>query len=138
MNVSQLSVLLGGPAEGVSEVTHVLGAAGVNIKGFSVSDKDGLGVVRLIVDAPGAGYAALATAGFTVWEEPVLCLDLPDHPGGLAGVLKAVSDAGVAIEYVYSLLATYAVINVADTAIASAQLSNRPVTLISQEDVATI
>ena len=56
----------------------------------------------------------LHDAGFAVKENDVICVELPDQPGGLAGVLKVVSGAGVNIEYVYSLIGTYVVINVAD------------------------
>jgi hypothetical protein len=90
----------------VSEITDVLGRAGVNIRGFSVSDTADYGIVRLVVDDPDAALKALQDAGFTVKESDVICIDLPDHPGGLAGVLKVVANAGVNIEYVYSLIST--------------------------------
>ena len=78
----------------------------------------------------------LHDAGFTVKVNDVLCIDLPDVPGGLAGVLKIVSDAGVNIEYVYSLISTYVVINVADIDRATALLKDKPVVLVSQEEIA--
>jgi len=135
MNVSQLSVFIENKAGRVSEVTDVLGTAGVNIRGFSVSDTADYGIVRLVVDDPAAGHAALTAAGFTVKENPVVCLNLPDHPGGLASVLKIVSESGVNIEYVYSLISTYVVINVADVDKAVAMLQGTAVTLVSQEEI---
>ncbi len=138
MNVVQLSVFIENKAGRVSEVTDVLGSAGVNIRGFSVSDTADYGIIRLVVDDPKAGHAALAAAGFTVKDSPVVCINLPDHPGGLASVLKIVSDAGVNIEYVYSLIGTYVVINVADVDRAVSMLENRPVTMVTQEDITRI
>lgn len=138
MNVRQLSVFIENKAGRVSEVTDTLGQAGVNIRGFSVSDTADYGIVRLIVDDPDAGAEALRAAGFTVKESEVLCVELPDVPGGLAGVLKIVSDAGVNIEYVYSLISTYAVINVADVDRATSLLRGKPVTLVTQEEIATV
>jgi len=91
-----------------------------------------------VVDDPSAGHAALSSAGFTVKESPVVCINLPDHPGGLASVLKIVSDAGVNIEYVYSLIGTYVVINVADVDRAVSMLADQPVTLVTQEDITRI
>ncbi len=120
----------------VSEVTDVLGKAGVNIRGFSVSDTADYGIVRLVVDKPDVGKDALHDAGFTVKESDVICIELPDVPGGLAGVLKSVSDAGVNIEYVYSLIATNVVINVADVDKALQLLRDQPVRLVSQEEIA--
>ena len=138
MNVKQLSVFIENKAGRVSEVTDVLGEAGVNIRGFSVSDTADYGIVRLIVDDPQRGHEALTKAGFTVKENDVVCLDLPDHPGGLAGVLKVVSNAGVNIEYVYSLISTYVVINVSDIDRAVKLLEGKPVQLVTQEEIARI
>lgn len=138
MNVRQLSVFIENKTGRVSEVTEVLGAADVNIRGFSVSDTADYGIVRLVVDRPDEGRTALADAGFTVKESEVVCLELPDHPGGLAGVLKTVSGAGVNIEYVYSLISTYVVINVADVDHAIALLNGVSVKLVSQEEIAGI
>ena len=138
MNVKQLSVFIENKAGRVSEVTDVLGEADVNIRGFSVSDTADYGIVRLVVDDPHSGHDALTKAGFTVKENDVVCLDLPDHPGGLAGVLKVVSNAGVNIEYVYSLISTYVVINVADIDRAVRLLDDKPVRLVTQEEIARI
>lgn len=133
MNVKQLSVFIENKAGRVSEVTDKLGSAGVNIRGFSVSDTADYGIIRLVVDDPERGQQVLRDAGFTVKVSDVLCVELPDVPGGLAGVLKAVSDAGVNVEYVYSLISTYVVINVADIERAMALLADKPVGLVTQE-----
>lgn len=134
--VRQLSVFIENKAGRVSEVTSLLGDAGVNIRGFSVSDTADYGILRLVVDKPDESYVLLKEAGFTVKELDVICIDLPDVPGGLAGVLKIVSEAGVNIEYVYSLIATYVVLNVADVGRATSLLKDRPVRLVSQEEIA--
>ena len=136
--VRQLSVFIANEAGRVSEVTGLLGDADVNIRGFSVSDTIDYGILRLVVDKPDDALAVLKKAGFTVRENPVICINLPDEPGGLARVLKIVADAGVNIEYVYSLVATYVVINVADVGRALHLLADRPVRLVSQEDIAAV
>ena len=136
MNVKQLSVFIENKAGRVSEVSDVLGHAGVNIRGFAISDTADYGIVRLVVDDPEVGKAALHDAGFTVKEGDVICVELPDQPGGLAAVLKIVANAGVNIEYVYSLIATYIVINVADVDKALQLLRDKPVRLVSQEEIA--
>ncbi|MDR3685572.1 MAG: amino acid-binding protein [Coriobacteriia bacterium] len=136
MNVKQLSVFIENKAGRVSEVTDQLGRAGVNIRGFSVSDTADYGIVRLVVNEPERGLEVLRDAGFAVKSNDVLCVELPDHPGGLASILKIVSEAGVNIEYVYSLIGTYVVINVADIERALSLLRGKPVTLVSQEDIA--
>jgi len=134
-SVKQLSVFIENKSGRVSEVTGVLGDAGVNIRGFSVSDTAEFGILRLIVDRPDEAAVALRNAQFTVREDDVICIDLPDVPGGLAGVLKLVSSAGVNIEYVYSLIATYVVINVADVGRALSLLADKPVRVVGQAEI---
>ncbi|MDI6693070.1 MAG: ACT domain-containing protein [Anaerosomatales bacterium] len=136
--VKQISVFIENKSGRVSEVTGILGDAGVNIRGFSVSDTADYGILRLVVDKPGDAERALKAAGFTVRVDDVICIDVPDVPGGLASVLKVVSAAGVNIEYVYSLVATLVVINVADVSRALRLLEGRPVRLVSQEDIAAL
>lgn len=136
MNVRQLSVFIENKTGRVSEITDILGQNNINIRGFSVSDTADFGIVRLVVDDPEAGQRVLQDAGFTVKVSEVLCLNLPDHPGGLAGVLKVVSAADVNIEYVYSLISTFVVINVADIDRAVSLLEGQPVELVSQEQIA--
>lgn len=138
MNVSQLSVFIEDRSGRVSEVTDALGAANVNIRGFSVSDTADSSTIRLVVDDPAAGVGALTAAGFTVEENPVICISTPDHPGGLSGVLRVVSEAGVNIEYVYSLVSTFVVINVSEITRAVGLLAGAPVTLVGQEDIARL
>ncbi len=136
MKVHQLSVFIENKTGRVSEVTDTLGAAGVNIRGFSVSDTAEYGILRLVVDRPEEGRAALKEQGFTVKDSEVICIKLEDSPGSLAKVLKVVSDAGVNIEYVYSLISTYVVINVGDANRALQLLDDQPVQLVSHEEIA--
>ncbi|MBN2847708.1 MAG: ACT domain-containing protein [Coriobacteriia bacterium] len=136
--VRQLSVFIANESGRVSEVTALLGEHGINIRGFSVSDTAEFGILRLVVDRPDEARTALHDAGFTVREDEVICIDLPDRPGGLAGVLKVVAEAGVNIEYVYSLVSTFVVINVTDVDRALHLLGDRPVKLVSQDDIAAI
>jgi hypothetical protein len=138
VNVKQLSVFIENKAGRVSEVTDDLGKAGVNIRGFSVSDTADYGIVRLVVDDPDKGIEVLQEAGFAVKANEVLCVELPDHPGGLAGILKVVSGAGVNIEYVYSLIGTYVVINTTDIDRSTLLLRDKPVRLVTQEEIAQV
>ncbi|MDO8881145.1 MAG: ACT domain-containing protein [Coriobacteriia bacterium] len=136
--VRQLSVFIANESGRVSEVTGLLGDHEINIRGFSVSDTAEYGILRLVVDRPEDALAVLRDAGFTVREDDVICIDLPDRPGGLASVLKIVSEAGVNIEYVYSLVSTFVVINVGDVDRALHLLGDRPVKLMSQEDITAV
>jgi len=133
--VRQLSVFIENKVGRIAEVTGVLGDGGVNIRGFSVSDTADYGILHLVVDDPERALELLRGAEFTVKESDVICIDLPDHPGGLAEVLRIVSSAGVNVVYVYSLIATYVVLNVADADRAVRLLSDKPVRLVGQGEL---
>jgi len=133
--VTQVSVRISKDDGSVSSVTKALAEAGVDIRGFSVSDSPEHGVVRLIVDKPDVACAALAHAGMTPCATPVVVVVLPDVPGGLAGVLKAVAEAGVSIEYVYSLLSTNVVLNVASPELAEERLAGSPLQMVSLDQI---
>ena len=133
--VTQLAVRISSDDGSVSDATRLLGDADVDIKGFSVSDSFDHAVLRLIVDAPDKALEAFRAADIDAEPSQVLVLVLPDHPGGLAGVLREVADAGVSIDYVYSLISTYVVLNVASAERATALLEGRPVTLVTLDQV---
>jgi hypothetical protein len=137
VKVKQLAVFIENKPGRVSEIADLLGKAGLNIRGFSISDSAEFGIMRVVVDDPDAGRDLLKKAGFTVREDEVICVELPDEPGALAAVLKTVSDAGVNIEYVYSLVGTYVVLHVSDADRALHLLEGKPVRLVSHEDVAS-
>ncbi len=138
MNVVQLSVFIENKAGRVSEVTDLLGVNGVNIRGFSVADTADYGILRLVVDDPDAALAALKEKDFRVREDDVVCIRLEDRPGGLAAALKVVSGAGVNIEYIYSLVSTYVVLNVTDPERAIELLADQPVHLVDQEEITAL
>ena len=138
MDVQQLSVFIENKAGRISEMTDLLGKAGIQIRGFSVSDTTDYGIVRLVIDKPEDAAQILGDAGFTVKVTEVIALDLPDIPGGLASVLGVVSGAGVNIEYVYSLIGTYVVINVHNISRAKALLAGKPVRIVSQEELSSL
>jgi hypothetical protein len=138
MKVKQLSVFIENKAGRVSEVTDLLGDSGVNIRGFSVADTADYGILRLIVDEPDRAAGMLRDKGFTVRENDVVCVKLEDKPGGLANALKVVSEAGVNIEYIYSLVSTYVVLNVTDPDRAIELLADQPVHLVSQEEISAL
>jgi hypothetical protein len=138
MKVKQLAVFIENRAGRVSEVTGLLGEAGVNIRGFAVADTAEFGILRLVVDEPDRALDVLGDAGFTVREDAVICIDLPDKPGALANALRIVSDAGVNIEYIYSLVSTYVVLNVEDPDRALTLLEDKPVRLVSQEEIVRV
>lgn len=52
----------------------------MNVSQLSISVEGESG--RVIMDDPSTGLAALTSAGLAAENGPVICLELPDHPGG--------------------------------------------------------
>jgi hypothetical protein len=133
--VTQLSVVISSVAGSVSSTTSLLGESGIDIRGFSLSESVDHAVLRLIVDQPDKAREILEDAGIAASASEVLVVALPDHPGGLAGVLREVAEAGIGIEYVYSLVTTYVVLNVASPERASGLLEGRPVKMVTLDEI---
>jgi hypothetical protein len=103
VKVKQLTVFLENRSGRLAEVADILGQAGINIRGFSTTEAAEYGIVRLILTDPERGRELLHEAGFTTHFSQVICVKVEDVPGGLAQVLDQLRDAGVSIDYLYSI-----------------------------------
>ena len=103
MKVTQLTVFLENRSGRLAEVADLLGKEGINIRGFSTTEAAEYGIVRLIVADPERARQLLHDAGFTTHFTEVICVKVPDEPGGLAKVLDEVAGAGASIDYLYSI-----------------------------------
>ncbi len=99
--VQQLSVFLENKAGRLAEMTRVLGDGGFNMRALMVADTTDYGVARVLVDRPLAAKEALEDAGFGATLTPVIAVEVPDRPGGLADVLELMGREGVNVEYAY-------------------------------------
>jgi len=104
MAVRQVSVFIENKPGRLAEVTRLLGGAGVNIRALSLADTADFGVLRFIANDPDAAKKVLHNAGLTVRETPVLAVEVPDEPGGLAGALACLDSAGLNVEYMYAFV----------------------------------
>jgi hypothetical protein len=103
VKVTQLTVFLENRSGRLAEVAGLLGKEGINIRGFSTTEAAEYGIVRLIVGDPERARHLLHDAGFTTHFSQVICVKVPDEPGGLAKVLDEVAIAGASIDYLYSI-----------------------------------
>lgn len=134
MKVTQLTVFLENRSGRLAEVADLLGKAGINIRGFSTTEAAEYGIVRLIVADPERARGILHDAGFTTHFAKVLCVKVPDEPGGLAAVLDQLAAAGVSIDYLYSISFMNVCFAVRDIDRAVALLADK-VTLLGDEEV---
>jgi hypothetical protein len=104
MKVEQISIFLENKSGRLAEVAGILAAAAVNIRALSLADTAEFGILRLIVDQNDRARQALKDGGFTVGKTEVVALGVPDRPGGLAQILRALDTAGINVEYMYAFV----------------------------------
>jgi hypothetical protein len=134
MVIEQLSVFVENKLGHLSDIAEMLGGAGIDMRALSIADTAEFGVLRLIVSDTQRAKALLSAAGCVVSVTSVLAVSLEDKPGSLAKILRALSDAGVSVEYVYAFItqkqgSAYVVLRVEDNARASEILERSGVCL---------
>ena len=107
MKVTQLTVFLENRSGRLAEVTDILGREGVNIRGFSTTEAAEYGILRLIVADPGYAREILHREGLTTHLTEVVCVGVPDVPGGLARVLDLLAEQEISVDYMYSITFNY-------------------------------
>ena len=102
MKAKQVSIFLENKSGRLTEVTDVLGEAGVNLSAMSIADNSDFGILRCIVSDPEKAYQVLKEAHFAVKITDVIGFVCPNTSGSLAVVLRYLSQKGIFIEYMYS------------------------------------
>ncbi|MBQ4294828.1 MAG: amino acid-binding protein [Prevotella sp.] len=138
MLAKQLSIFLENKSGRLTEVTEVLGKAGVNLTAMSIADNSDFGILRCIVSDPEKAYKELKGAHFTVRLTDVIGFTCPNTPGSLSLVLKYLSDAGVFIEYMYSFSngdVAHVVIRPSNLEVCEQILESKKVDLLAASDL---
>ncbi len=102
MKITQLSVFLENRPGRLSALCRTLADAGVNLSTLMLSDNGEFGLLRLLTPDVDKAKATIAAAGYAVTTSEVVALQVPDRPGGLAGVRVLLEKAGVSVEYMYA------------------------------------
>ena len=138
MLAKQLSIFLENKSGRLTEVTEVLGKAGVNLTAMSIADNSDFGILRCLVSDPEKAYKELKGAHFTVRLTDVIGFTCPNTPGSLSLVLKYLSDAGVFIEYMYSFSngdVAHVVIRPSNLEVCEQILESKKVDLLAASDL---
>jgi len=105
MTIKQLSVFVENRPGKLAEALETLSEANIDLRALSLADTSDFGILRAIVDNPDHALDILSKAGFLVMTNNVLAVVVGDKPGGLAGVVRILAEAGVDIEYTYAFVA---------------------------------
>lgn len=102
MIIKQLSVFLENKTGRLSEVSDLLGQAGINMTAFSIADSSDFGILRVIVSDPETALNILKEHNFSASLTDVVCLSCPNKPGAMSKALAILSTENIQIEYLYA------------------------------------
>ncbi len=101
MKIHQVSIFLENQPGALEEPCRLLAEARIDIRTLTLADTRRFGILRMIVRDWQDAVRVLDAAGYVTNVTEVVAVEVPDRPGGLAGILAAVGDA-VNIEYMYA------------------------------------
>ena len=104
MFIKQLSIFVENKHGRLENIISSFADNGINIRALSIADTTDFGVLRVIVDDVDKAKSVLKEIGIISKTTDVLAVYIDDRAGGLAEVLKDISEAGISIEYMYAFL----------------------------------
>ena len=102
--VKQLSIFVQNRSGKLAASLGVLRDSGIDVRALTIADTPDFGILRLLVDDTAKAEQVLADNNFIVQATDVVVVAVPDEKGGLASLLEPMAEAGVNIEYMYSLI----------------------------------
>lgn len=89
-----------GPGD-LGAVVEPMAQAGINIDAMSLLDSPPHMILRLITSRPDEAAMIFERLGRRVTSINVLAVDLSNEPGALAGILRRLEEADIAVNYAY-------------------------------------
>lgn len=103
MTVKQISVFLENKMGQLQDLTELLADAKVNLIALNIAETKDYGIVRIIADDVALATDSLIGAGYVISVNDVQEIAVKNEVGSLNHALKKIADAGVSIEYMYSI-----------------------------------
>ena len=104
MIIRQLSIFIENRKGTLVNVLQVLKDAHIQIVASTIADTVEYGIYRMICTEPLRAYQALKDQGIAVNLSEVFAIELDNVPGRAAEAVRIISEAGIAIAYLYSFL----------------------------------
>jgi len=143
MKITQISVFLENKKGRLYDAMRLLGEKGIDIKTLSIADNEDFGVLRMIVDRPEESLELLKANHFVASLTDIVAVEVGDHPGGLAKVLKVLDENRINIEYMYAFVEKCAdkailVFRFDDLDKAIAALTKNNIRVVGQKDIVNL
>jgi len=104
MRIKQLSIFIENQSGTLIRVLELLGKAHIQMIACTIADAAEYGIFRIICSEPDRACSELKAAGVAVTISEVFAIEMNDRPGGAADAVKAFSNAGIEITYMYAFL----------------------------------
>ncbi|MBO7364320.1 MAG: ACT domain-containing protein [Lachnospiraceae bacterium] len=140
MAVKQLSILARNRKGSLRKIIDIIAASGADLRSICIADTEDFGILRVISDKPDVAVEALLDAGYTARVRKVVAIAVEDRPGALAEALDILDDAGINLEYMYSVIngekdKAYMVLRVDDNARTEAIFREAGIQVLQEEDI---
>lgn len=104
MKIKQISVFLENRKGRLFDICSMLGEAKINIRALTIAETETFGVLRMVVDRPEAAMELFRRHSITANQTDVVAVEVPDKPGGLAHILKILTENAINVEYMYGFV----------------------------------
>ena len=88
----------------LSRVAELLGQAGIDILALELADEGQFGVLKILTAEPERAKEILSGAGVAAALNPVACIEIPDKPGALVTLSKAIENARLNVTDAYGCI----------------------------------
>lgn len=104
MKITQISIFLENRKGRLFDVCAMLGKNKINIRALNIAETEEFGILRIVVDKPAEAVKALKENGFVAHLTDIVAVEVADQPGGLADILKILTENDLNVEYMYGFV----------------------------------
>lgn len=138
--IKQLSVFVQNEIGSLAGVTSVLKKNTINLRAIASFDTPEFAILRIVVDQPEKAKELLTESGFAVKVTEAVAVELEDKPGELDSMLHVIAEAGLGINYIYSIVlrngkVPLIILNTDDLAKTTTVLKEKGYIVAEQEDL---
>lgn len=143
MKLTQISIFLENRKGRLADVCALLGDNNINIRALTIAETESFGVLRIVVNKPDVAVKLLKDNKFIANQTDVVAVEIEDKPGGLANLLRVLSDNDINVEYMYGFMEKFAdkalmVFRFEDSDKAQKFLVEHDIKIVRQTDIANL
>ena len=104
MFIKQLSIFIENKVGRLQAIMDTLSENDINIRALSIAETTEFGILRIITPEVDKAKKVLREVDVISKITDVIAVYIDDRAGGLAKMLKCITDAGINVEYMYAFL----------------------------------